>query len=119
MKIRIGFVSNSSSSSFLGVGWQLDSDQLEHFIRTYFDPTFNDADDACVRIQKYLNSFYPDLTMREDLIVIQIPTGNERLEELEQKIIYLKKELKENENLQKLIKMFGEPQIILDELEWY
>lgn len=118
MKIRIGFVSNSSSSSFLGVGWQLDPDQIEQFIQTHFDPNFKN-EDAYVEIQKYLNSFYPDLTMREDLILIQIPTGNERLEELEQKIIYLKKELKENVNLQKIIKMFGEPQIILDELGYY
>lgn len=116
MKLRMGFVSNSSSSSFLGIGWYFDEDGVDNFIQTLIDPNHKNGEYA--EIKTYLTKFHKDLDYRDGIIVLQF-VMEDTMDGLQKELDKWKNELNDNLNLKKIVDQYGQPYVIYGDLEWY
>ncbi len=117
MKLRMGFVSNSSSSSFLGIGWYFDVDGVDDFIQTLINPNYKNGEYD--EIKSYLTKFHKDLDYRDGILVLQFDMEHENMDGLQKEMDRWKKELTDNENLKKIVDTYGQPSVIYGDLEWY
>jgi len=105
MKIRNGFVSNSSTSSFLLYGIQLDENEIQSFIKKYANVNFekdkakylkDDFQEGCFSYEKY------NKKIKETGLQIINHIGYEEPENIEIYGIYLGIDLGEIENIKNI-----------------
>lgn len=119
MKIRNGFVSNSSSSSFVGIGWEFkkDSDFLEMVKKYMSEEEYNDILEERDTLHTYVPNMFAYWVGKEFNVFCLYSPLNGNIDEVINSLNYFKNDMIPKYTiLQKIKETLGEPIIVSGEI---